>query len=361
MKVLFAAALYDEGNRSYGHSYEYYNLLLPLQRSADEVVAFDFVEEMAARGTVAMNMALVEAVERERPDIVIVAPYTDQLEFASADAIRRTTPCVGYFFDDVWRVEYTRAWAKHVTFITTSDVNGVQRYRDLGVQNVLYSPFGCNTAVFCRREEQQIFDVSFVGRYHPYRAWLLRWLRRAGIEVMVRGTGWGGGRLGQAEMIEIFNRTRVNLNLSNCVAWDVRYLASIDRPFKETLRAWRGALRARREQDMKTREMVKGRHFEIGACGGFQLSFYVEGLERHYRIGDEIAIYASPEDLVSKIQYYLRHDDERRRIAQAGYERTLAEHAMEHRFQALFEAVKTAVGLGLVTGYAGGHTVPLDD
>ena len=148
MKILLAAALYDEGKRSNGHSYEYRNLLLPLQRSAEHVISFDFIEEMAAKGRGAMNAALVETVERERPDLVIVAPYTDQLDFASFDAIKRTTTCLGYFFDDVWRVEYTRAWAQHLTFITTSDVHGVHQYRDLGVTNVVYSPFGWNTEMF---------------------------------------------------------------------------------------------------------------------------------------------------------------------------------------------------------------------
>lgn len=78
-------------------------------------------------------------------------------------------------------------------------------------------------------------------------------------------------------------------------------------------------------------------HFEINACGGFQLSYYVEGLERHYQIGDEIALYASPEELVEKACYYLKHEDEREVVAQRGYERRLREHTMERRFRELFE------------------------
>ena len=291
MTVLFAGVLNDEGKRAHGHSYEYNNLLLPLRRAASGVIAFDFVEEMATRGRAAMNAALIEIVAREHPDLLIVAPYTDQLDFETFDVIRRSTPCLGYFFDDVWRVEYTKAWARHLTYITTSDVWGVRRYRDLGVTNVLYSPFGCNTEMFCRLDEALKFDVSFVGRYHPYRAWIMRRLRAAGIQVAVRGFGWDEGHADEREMVEIFNRSRINLNLSNCLNWDARYLSPGRRSWRETARVWRGMARARQTTDVKDREMVKGRHFEINACGGFQLSFFVEGLEHHYRLGEEIAVY----------------------------------------------------------------------
>jgi spore maturation protein CgeB len=337
MKVLFAGALYDEGRNANGRSYEYNHLWLPLRRTVSDAVVFDFMEELAARGRESMNAALVETVARERPDVVIVAPFTDQLDAEIFDQIRRTTPCLGYFFDDAWRVAYTSRWARHLTFITTSDVRGVQRYRDLGVSNVLYSPFGCNTELFRHQDVPPAFDVSFVGGYHPYRAWIMRLLRRAGIDVHVRGTGWPGGRVTEPEMVDIFNRSRVNLNLSNAVSWDLQYLSAIRRPVRETVGVWRTAIRARRLTDAKTREMVKGRHFEINGCGGFQLSFYVEGLERHYRIGDEIAIYVSADDLVDKVRYYLRHPDERQRVAEAGHRRTIGDHTMEARFLNIFD------------------------
>ena len=41
-------------------------------------------------------------------------------------------------------------------------------------------------------------------------------------------------------------------------------------------------------------------------------------------------------DLVEKVRYYLKHEDERAAIAQAGYERTLREHTYVHRFRDIF-------------------------
>jgi len=339
MKVLLVAALYNEGHKSRGFSYEYYNLFQSLERVVSPVVVFDFMEALQQSDRKAMNQALLATVKRERPDVTIVVPYTDQLIPEIIDEVNRHTITVGYFFDDMWRIEYARFWAGHFTFITTSDTNGEKKFRDAGYSNAIYSPFACNHRIFAKKDLPKCYDVSFVGQYHPYRAWLLGQLKRAGVAVQMWGSGWGTGRLSQDEMVAVFNQSRINLNLSNSISWDMRYLLTLNRPVQDTLRTWRTTLGTMRHTDSKTREQVKGRHFEINACGGFQLSYYVEGLERHYRIGDEIAIYESPEDFVEKVRYYLSHEGEREDLAQRGYKRTLLEHTMEQRFQQLFVAL----------------------
>jgi len=343
MKVLLVATMYNEGLKSHGFSYEYHNLFKSLERVVNPVIVFDFMEVLQQRGREQMNQALLETVKYQRPELTIVVPYTDQLIPEMIDEINRYTITVGYFFDDMWRIEYARFWTSHFSFITSSDINGVQKFRDVGYNNVIYSPFACNHRIFIKRDLPKRYDVSFVGQYHPYRAWLLLGLKKAAISVQVWGHGWRTDRLTQDEMVAVFNQSRINLNLSNSISWDARYLLTLARPVKDTLRAWRGTFRALRYPDSKVREQVKGRHFEINACGSFQLSYYVEGLERHYRIGDEIALYASPEELAEKVCYYLKHEDEREVVAQRGYERTLREHTMEQRFRQLF----TTLGLSI--------------
>ena len=49
----------------------------------------------------------------------------------------------------------------------------------------------------------------------------------------------------------------------------------------------------------------------------------------------------SPEDLVKKIKYYLKHEDERELIASHGLNRTSKEHTMEKRFHFILEQMKT--------------------
>ncbi|MBI3240808.1 MAG: glycosyltransferase [Chloroflexi bacterium] len=333
MKVLLAAARHDYGDKSRGLSNEYYNLFLPLERVVDSVVLFDFMEQFQSQGRERMNHDLLEMVKRERPDVAIIVLHTDQVMPEVIDEVNRHTITVGYFFDDMWRVNFSRFWAKHFTWVTTSDVNGVRKFRQAGFSNTIFLPFACNHRIFVKKDLPKLYDVTFVGQYHPHRAWLLNQLKRAGIKAQIWGYKWGNGRLDQDAMVDVFNQSRINLNFSNCVSWDARYLLSSPNAVKDTLRALV-------KRDVKTHEQIKGRHFEINACGGFQLSYYVEGLERCYAIGEEMALYADPDDLVEKIRYYLKDEDERETVARRGYERTLTEHTMEKRFQQLLTEIR---------------------
>lgn len=327
-KVMLAAGLLDPER-----SYEYHNFLKPLEKLGCVVVPFDFVVELRTHGREKMNQELLAVVQREQPELVIFVPHTDQFVPEVIDEINRHTITLGYFYDDMWRVEYSRFWARHFSFITTSDVNGLRKFQEAGFTNVIYSPFACNPDVYRKKDLPKVYDVTFVGQYHPQREWHINYLRKAGIDIRVWGVGWPAGMLQLDDMVDIFNQSRINLNLSNCISWDIRYLATPFRPLKSTLRAWKQTRAALTRPDMKTVEQVKGRHFEINACGGFQMSYYVEGLERLFAPGDEIALFVSPEDLVEKTRYYLKHADERETIAQRGHERALRDHTMVRRLQ----------------------------
>ena len=333
-KVILVAGSLDPAK-----SYEYYNFQKPLEKLGHAVLPFDFIEVMHAHGRQEMNWKLLAAVKSDQPDVVIFVPQTDQFIPEIVDEIGRLAITLGYFFDDMWRIEYSRFWACHFNFVTTSDVNGLRKFREAGVTNVIYSPFACNTDVYCKRNLPKTYDVTFVGQYHPHREWYLDYLKKVGINVRVWGTGWPSSMINLEDMISIFNQSRINLNLSNCVSLDARYLFTPFRPIKSTLRAWRQGMHVIGRTDMKTVEQVKGRHFEINACGGFQLSYYVEGLERMYSIGEEIALFVSPEDLIEKTRYYLKHEEEREAIAKRGYLRTQSDHTMEKRFADLFDAI----------------------
>lgn len=339
MKVLVVSMKYDYGDKTRGASGMDDYFVNPIRRLGHEVIFFDFMERYHVLGRENMNRELLDAVRRERPDVTIFIPYQDEFIPETISALSKHTISVGYYFDDTWRINYSHFWSKYYTWVTTSDVNGINRWRELGCNNFIYVPFSCNAEVFRKMAVSKIYDVSFVGAYHPYRAWLLRKLGQAGINTAAWGFRWPNGRLTQDAMVEVFNQSRINLNMSNNDSRDIGFLLSPAKPLKDTLRAWKGAARSIYRPDAKTREMVKGRHFEINACGAFQLSYYVEGLERHYVIGDEIALYASLEDLIDKIRYYLKHEDEREAIASRGYKRTLRDHTAEKRFTDLFNTI----------------------
>jgi len=62
-----------------------------------------------------------------------------------------------------------------------------------------------------------------------------------------------------------------------------------------------------------------------------------ENLGQYYEIGKEVVCFDDRQDLIEKVRYYLKHEDERAAIAQAGYERTKRDHTYPRRFSEIFE------------------------
>ena len=327
-KILLVSMLYDYGIKERGYSYDYYNMYDTLKHMFGEnALFFDYMTLFQEYGKKRMNEQLLEYVKKEKPDLAIFSLYTDQFIPEVLDKVRQYTKTLCYFWDDQWRINFATFWARYFDYITTPDFNGVRKWRERGFNNVIYSPFGCNHFFYKKKSLPKIYEVSFVGMYHPYRKWIIDRLRKTGIEVKVFGWGWGKNSfVPYEELINIFNQSKINLNLSNSATPDIKYMFS-------SLRAFRNVLSLFKKGDVKNREQIKGRHFEICGCGGFQLSYYVEGLEHCYEIGKEIVVFMDIDDLVEKVRYYLKHRDETDEIALAGYRRTLKEHTYENRIK----------------------------
>ncbi|HOO79194.1 MAG TPA: DUF3880 domain-containing protein [Lachnospiraceae bacterium] len=73
------------------------------------------------------------------------------------------------------------------------------------------------------------------------------------------------------------------------------------------------------------------RVFDILGCGGFLLTNYQAELPEYYEIGTDLETFSSMEELDEKAAFYLKHEEQRRQIAQNGYEKTKAMHTYEIR------------------------------
>lgn len=325
MKILLACMEYDYGDPSRGRSYEYYNFYQSLKDLGHEVTLFDYMAELKRLGKSEMNHQLLALAQSSKPDLAMCSLYTDQLDPDTVRQLRQHTRTLCFFHDDTWRVEFSQFWARHFDFFTTPDVYGERKYAVLGLPNAIHFPFGCNEKLYRETGSPKQYDVSFVGAWHPYREWLIKRLHKEGFAVKAVGYRWPGGIVSHEQMVALFNESRINLNMSNSASWDARYLLASPRGLINRIRS------------PKSVEQLKARHFEINGSGGFQLSYYVEGLERHYEIGAEIGVYLDPDDLLQKVKLYLADDALRESVARAGHQRTLADHTFQKRFARVFE------------------------
>jgi spore maturation protein CgeB len=84
---------------------------------------------------------------------------------------------------------------------------------------------------------------------------------------------------------------------------------------------------------------VNVRTFEAAGCGAFQICEFRPEIEEVFIPGKEIVVFHSLDDLREKIDYYLAHPEERRSIADAGYERAHREHTYEKRLRTMLDIV----------------------
>jgi spore maturation protein CgeB len=84
------------------------------------------------------------------------------------------------------------------------------------------------------------------------------------------------------------------------------------------------------------------RVFDTLACGSFLIADRIEdGMPELFQDGRHLALYGSLDELEEKIAHYLKHEDERERIAAEGHREVLAKHTFRHRAQFILE--KSAV------------------
>ncbi len=331
MKIVVACMQHDYGDPSRGPSFEYQNVFLPLADVAGAPpLHFDFLAEARRRGRGAMNQRLLELVASERPDLTLLCPFEEELDPTALGRLRDHTRAGCYFFDDPWRQGFVRRWILQVDFFTTPDHVMYRRYLAEGLRGAIFTPFGYNERLYRKLDLEKRYDLSFVGNYSPLRRWVVDRLAREGLRVEVFGRGWGAGRwLEHEQMVEVFNRTRVNLNLSNAVCYDLDFLL-------HSLRSWRAirAVAALR----KTREQVKGRHYEINGCGGFQLSYYVPGLNLAYELERELVAFDDVRTIPELVRLYLADEALREEIARRGHERSLREHSAQRHLGRMVDA-----------------------
>lgn len=75
------------------------------------------------------------------------------------------------------------------------------------------------------------------------------------------------------------------------------------------------------------------RIFDIMGSGGFLLSNYQADFLDFFIPGEDFDFYDSQQDLLNKLNYYLKHEDERAAIAASGHDKIKQHHLFTHRIR----------------------------
>ncbi|MCR5606042.1 MAG: glycosyltransferase [Treponema sp.] len=145
-------------------------------------------------------------------------------------------------------------------------------------------------------------DVGFIGTFERDRLESILYLTRNGIKVRVFG----------GQEWQEYKDDNPNLIIENGGLYNENYAKSF-KCFKISLCFLR-----KLNFDLHTSRSV-----EIPACGGFMLAERTKEHEELFEEGIEAEYFGDNEELLRKCRYYLEHEDERKAIAQKGYERCL--------------------------------------
>lgn len=188
----------------------------------------------------------------------------------------------------------------------TSNLPDFESLARLSCPHVLLTHLGYDASRFDSRtldltlKNQWQTDVLFIGHYEPRTERYIISLIDAGLPITVYGDGW--------------HRARHRKKLHGYV----RFKSLSNEEYVWALKSTKIGLCFVSEENFN---QTAGRSFEIPACGTFLLAVRTPQHLESYIEGEEAEFFSDAKELVEKVCYYLKHDDERGRIAQKGFER----------------------------------------
>lgn len=277
-----------------------------------------------------LQTELLNRAEQIKPDLIYFILFADQFQFETLDKLRQNAITVNWFGDDQWRFDsFTKRYAPHFSWSVTTDSFALEKYKKAGLKNVHLSQWAAvDDDIIIPTKIDYQYDVSFVGASQSFRRWFVAELKSRGIKIEAFGFNWPNGTLTHDKMIETFQRSKINLNLSNSVSFDLRYLKH---NLKNPIVAWRSP---------KTSSQIKARNFEIPYYGGFQLTEYVPGLDLYLNIGKEVACYKDVDEAELLIRHYLENDKLREDQKTLSVQKARSSHTYFHRHKEFFEKLK---------------------
>ena len=279
----------------------------PLEEFGD-VFVFQYDVEMKHYGKSAMQDRLRAFVNLIKPDYVFHPTYkADVLPIIWAELSAFYNTIAWNSDDDRRYDDFTRDYCRNFKYsITTYE----HIYNRMTHQGRILSQWGANQFYFkpiidtkllqSNTWKAKTIDVSFVGQRHTNRLDML-----GGLPIEKYGSGWDSGFVDFKEVGKIIASSKISIAPSMGVAG----------------------------------RQLKLRPFEITACGTLCLCELMSGIEEYFVPDKEIVLFDTKEELKEKIQYYLEHNEERKAIAQAGYQRTIKDHLWSNRLKAIFKII----------------------
>ncbi len=92
--------------------------------------------------------------------------------------------------------------------------------------------------------------------------------------------------------------------------------------------------------NISAKQDINMRIFEVLGTGSFLLTNWIPTLSELFEDNKHLVTYKTLDEMVEKAKYYLEHDDEREKIAEAGYNEAINKHTYAHRLNKILEIIR---------------------
>ncbi len=256
-----------------------------------------------------VSRQLVKSVLDFQPDLVLVV-NGNLISSRALLKIRQTTKTTlfHYYGEDFFNPLNTKNTLRKSIYrydhLFTTKTFNVPELSKMGLSHITYIPCGyipcCHYPVSVTAEDVRQYgsDLTFVGSFETERALILSELKDFHLRI------WGAN----------WHKARKELGLNRSIEHRAVFCDEMSRVWnasKINLAFLRKANRDHHDQ----------RTFEIPACGGFELAERTDEILSFFQEGSEIECFGSVDELKDKADYYIRHEEQRKRIASGGLNR----------------------------------------
>ncbi len=280
-----------------------------------------------------ISQAILAQVESFEPDLVLCLAQAPMSRNALRRLHKMSIPAVMWFVEDYSVFTYWRAFAPlYDVFAIIQKEPFITQLHEVGQKNVLYLPMAALPSFHQPRKltpiEKKTYgaDIAFLGAGYPNRRMAFKSL--AGKNFKIWGTEWdgapllakhvqqSGARISAEDSVTIYNATKININLHSSI---------------------------QSKELVPQGDFVNPRTFELASIGAFQVVDKRSLMSELFN-EDMMGLFSSLDEMHDKINYYLKHEQEREIMAKSARLHVLENHTYEHRMQSLLDYVQSIYG-----------------
>lgn len=259
----------------------------------------------------------LKQIENYKPDVI----YVQDLSILNPDTLHKAKEHCKLLVGQIACPLPNEENLKQIDLILTSFPHYVDRFRKMGIQSE-YFKIGFETRLLKKTKKNvRKYPATFIGSFSPYHTEGTLLLEKLAERVPVHV--WGQG-------LQYLSMTSPLRRHYHGEAWG-RNMYKILAQSKIVVNRHISAA----EDNANNMRL-----YESTGMGAMLITDKKKNLNDLFEVGQEVVEYSSPEDLINKTEYYLKHDKEREKIAKAGQKRTLNTHNYGLRMKELVHILK---------------------